>query len=275
MKSELARRISVALWGVPLALGVVYLGGWFFVAAIAVFGIIISLELQKILVGFRHPVFQLIAGTASAVGFTMIHMMGWQVIPAFLLVVVLVTSLYAVTRDVNLGYAGFIGTILPLTLVTIPFATFFVIRNSPVWGSQINGTLITLMIIGAAWIADTSAYFTGRAFGKHKLAPKVSPKKTIEGAIGGVLGGTVWSTLVGLNFLDFLKVWDWALLGVLLSIFAQVGDLTQSLVKREFGVKDSGRILPGHGGAYDRFDSVLFCGAVAYWYFLARGILSL
>ena len=109
------------------------------------------------------------------------------------------------------------------------------------------------------WGTDTFAYFTGRAFGKHKLAPAISPNKTIEGSIGGVIGaiglGTIALKLfnpLGFHFIEM------TILMIALSVFGQLGDLVESVYKRRFNVKDSGKIFPGHGGVLDRFDSTFF-----------------
>ena len=117
---------------------------------------------------------------------------------------------------------------------------------------------------------DTGAYFIGRARGKHKLAPAISPAKTWEGAIGG-LGSAILAAIVVAAILSLispfaLKHWQIILLGFLVSLFAQLGDLVESLLKRNMEVKESGTLLPGHGGILDRFDSLIFVGAVVYYY---------
>ena len=117
-------------------------------------------------------------------------------------------------------------------------------------------TLEVFMLFVLIWSSDTFAYLTGKFFGKHKMAPKISPKKTWEGFAGGV----VLTLLLGFfveQYFPELKG-NWMIVGLLVSIFAPLGDLVESLLKRSFGVKDSGKVFPGHGGVLDRFDSVLF-----------------
>lgn len=120
---------------------------------------------------------------------------------------------------------------------------------------------IFLLPFIAAWITDTFAYFTGRFFGKHKLAPTISPKKTVEGSIGGILFCVIFVCLYGLIVAKTCDLsprwWILAPAGVFLSVVSQVGDLILSAVKRHFGIKDYGKLLPGHGGILDRFDSTL------------------
>ncbi len=120
----------------------------------------------------------------------------------------------------------------------------------------------------ATFASDTAAFFIGRAWGRHRLAPSISPGKTWEGAIGGVLGAITASLFFMLPTpLNLHLHWGQAiLLGVLVSIFGQLGDLVESLFKRNIGVKDSGRLVPGHGGFLDRMDSVVFTGIVVYYY---------
>lgn len=115
-----------------------------------------------------------------------------------------------------------------------------------------------LMIFICSWVCDTAAYFTGRAFGKTKLAPKLSPKKTVEGAVGGTLFGGVAMVVFGLLMkYDTRTVIAFFFVGIIVAIFSQMGDLYASAYKRKYGIKDYGKLFPGHGGVMDRFDSVL------------------
>lgn len=124
----------------------------------------------------------------------------------------------------------------------------------------------TLLPFVIAWLTDTGAYFTGYFFGKHKLVPKMSPKKTVEGAIGGVVFAMIATVVYGIiiygnNSAGFiLKL---ALIGGAGSVISQIGDLAASCIKRDYGKKDYGSLLPGHGGLMDRFDSVLFAAPYA------------
>ena len=117
--------------------------------------------------------------------------------------------------------------------------------------------------------SDTAAFFLGRALGRHHLAPRISPAKTWEGAIAGVLGAVIISLLFTLPTpLQLpLSYGQAILLGILVSVFGQLGDLAESLMKRNSGVKDSGNLMPGHGGVLDRMDSVVFAGVVVYLYY--------
>ena len=131
------------------------------------------------------------------------------------------------------------------------------------------GQVMVWLPLAISFGSDTFALFAGMAFGRHKLAPHVSPKKTVEGGVGGLLGGVlgmmllhaVGSWILGSNFLSWGQI---LALGHLGSVIDQIGDLSFSVIKREFGVKDYGKLLPGHGGVLDRFDSVTFVAPFAY-----------
>lgn len=116
------------------------------------------------------------------------------------------------------------------------------------------------------WSSDSFAYFTGRLFGKHKMAPKISPKKTWEGFAGGVFFTIILGYFIEQKFPDLRG--NWVIVGLLVSIFAPIGDLVESQLKRTFGVKDSGNIIPGHGGVLDRLDSFIIAAPVVYLYFI-------
>jgi phosphatidate cytidylyltransferase len=128
-----------------------------------------------------------------------------------------------------------------------------------------NGHELLIAVVFIIALGDIAAYFTGTSLGRHKLAPRISPGKSWEGAIGGGLSSIVAGTLFGWLLVD-LTVPEGLLLGAICGIVAPVGDLFESLAKREIGVKDSGSILPGHGGFLDRLDAIVLCAPLAYLY---------
>ena len=147
------------------------------------------------------------------------------------------------------------ATFLSVIYVTVSFTAMSLTRYMQ------NGQYIFALVFVTAWMCDVFAYFTGRLLGKHKLAPNLSPKKTVEGSIGGIvfaiggclLYGYVIESVTSLSA-NYLVL---AFLGLALSIVSQIGDIWASLIKREHGIKDYSRMLPGHGGVMDRFDSIL------------------
>ncbi|MBR1970490.1 MAG: phosphatidate cytidylyltransferase [Clostridia bacterium] len=134
-----------------------------------------------------------------------------------------------------------------------------------------NGLINLFLVLIGSWITDSCAYFAGRAFGKHKLAPTLSPKKTVEGSIGGILGTIIVFVAYGMlisNIIDNVQVnfISIGLLGLICGIVSQIGDLSASAIKREQNIKDFGNLMPGHGGVMDRFDSVLFVAPTVFYF---------
>ncbi len=128
-----------------------------------------------------------------------------------------------------------------------------------------TGMALVFIAMFTAFANDTGAFFVGRAWGKHALAPSISSGKTWEGAIGGLLSSVVASLLIGLIVKAPYSYWQIAIAGLIISICAQLGDLVESLLKRNTGVKDAGKLIPGHGGILDRMDSLIFTGVIVYY----------
>lgn len=150
------------------------------------------------------------------------------------------------------------------TITGVLYVVFFSFHVTLVEQTGEYGILVWLIFL-TAFGTDIMAYFSGYAFGKHKLCPKISPKKTIEGSIGGTLGSVVLCGIFGYLVMPRLLV-HCLIIGVLGAIVSQFGDLTASIFKRKMGIKDYGNLIPGHGGILDRFDSVLFTAPIIYYY---------
>jgi phosphatidate cytidylyltransferase len=133
-------------------------------------------------------------------------------------------------------------------------------------GADSFGAYTVIAILVSIWICDSAAYYAGRAFGRHKLFERVSPKKTWEGAIAGALAAV--GAMIGMKywFLGYLTLPDAIVIGAIAGVFGQIGDLAESHLKRDAGIKDSSQIIPGHGGLFDRFDSLLFVAPLVYLY---------
>lgn len=169
------------------------------------------------------------------------------------------TFMDAVTSLAGIFYIG-----LPFTYMTMlrnmhPETEFF----TPIGTFDFGCAFIWIMFIGT-WASDTFAYFTGSAIGKHKLCSTISPKKTIEGFFGAVIGTTL--VVSGIGYLLELPLDIMAYLGLAIAILATLGDLVESVAKRYTRIKDSGSLIPGHGGVWDRFDSVLFTAPLVYYF---------
>ena len=123
------------------------------------------------------------------------------------------------------------------------------------------------LLAARVWATDTGAYLCGVAFGRRPLAPRISPKKTVEGAIGGLVAAGLTGWVCSRDLVPFVTPLAGTVLGVAAGVAAQLGDLVESLIKRDVGIKDTAPLLPGHGGILDRFDSLLFTAPVLYYYF--------
>jgi len=156
-------------------------------------------------------------------------------------------------------------TLMGIFYVAFLFSFWPKIRALP------QGVYWIFLVFLIPWLSDTAAYFIGRAYGKRKLTPAISPNKTQEGALAGVIVSIIGLFIYRAFLFKELGVMDCLLIGVGGSVISQLGDLFESFIKRAMDVKDSGVIIPGHGGIMDRFDSVLFCGPFVYFYALLLG----
>ncbi len=129
-----------------------------------------------------------------------------------------------------------------------------------------NGVALVFFAIIVTWLSDTGGFFIGKSMGKHSLAPTLSPKKTIEGLLGGVVFSVIGAIICQFTFAPFFSLGQCVILGVGLALLGALGDLAESAIKRSVNVKDSGTIIPGHGGVLDRVDSLLFTGPAMYYY---------
>jgi phosphatidate cytidylyltransferase len=247
---QLQSRILIALFGVPLLIGSAFLDSYAFLIFWTLIWIFVVLELAS-LIQLKEQKKYLFILSASVLYVVLIHFsqsshmawffsFTWLFFPLFIWLIIKLTKAHSL-----LLYLAY------LAYVTFPMFFLFTIF-------QKQGPYAILLILFTVWAMDTFSYFTGIVFGKHPIAPKLSPKKTIEGTLGGIIGASILFIIL----LQYFKLphygfnpYLWALL---LTVSAFTGDLLESYLKRQFDKKDSGKILLGHGGMLDRFDSFLF-----------------
>lgn len=207
-------------------------------------------------------------------GFCM-NVAGGNIFVPYLLAVVylLVAELYLKRPDPIGNWAY---TMLSQLYVALPFALVNVLyfHADPVslQGGVVANPVLVLAVFIFLWASDTGAYCVGMLIGKHRLFERISPKKSWEGSIGGAIVTVAVAVLLG-NYFDFMSLWTWIGMSLVVVVFGTWGDLVESLLKRQLGVKDSGHILPGHGGILDRFDScMLAVPAVIIYLFMIQTV---
>ena len=269
----MGRRIRTAIVAIPIALCLIKLGGLPFALGVLLLGVVGFREFQNMLMQDGIQVYR----AAGVIGTLMLIMAAGVGHSEWLLPLVTMFSLLVMLEGLYEYAQGHFpeNTGLPcmaLVYLGLPFAHFILLRELtgpvhtlPLWGRMSLGEALLWTVMFATWASDTFAYFGGRAFGKTKLLPKVSPKKTREGALCGFIGcvATVW--LLGNVWLGY-PLLPILLLGIGIGIFAPLGDLVESILKRSCAIKDSGNFFPGHGGVLDRCDSLIFSVPFAYYF---------
>ncbi len=267
----LAKRIVTAVIGIPVAVYIINYGTWVFAAAVAVLALVAWHEFFRMMavknIKIHYP--------TGFMGVILVLGCAWlgnaQETSMVILLLVLASMVKTVLCHKNFGLIEAAVTVLGTLYVSLPFSHLLLLRFTE--ANQYIPTALGSLAAGAAylwlafvgtWASDTLAYFVGSTLGRHKLCPAISPGKTYEGAAGGLIGSTLGVTAMGMLF--GLPVMHTLILGLLVGIVAPLGDLTESALKRFAGVKDSGSLLPGHGGVLDRFDAVMFATPVVYYY---------
>jgi len=294
--SNLAVRVLVAAIGIPIIVILTMTGGpWFagFVAIVASVGLheYYRLGIAKgaspqvatgIVFGLCVVLAFFLCGTTTSGG----RMTALAAVAGLMIVFLPIILLVELFRDkagamanvavtvMGVGYVSiFLGTLIGVREMFLPgqfpSARYF-FPGGPMASSDINltvyrwGGYTVLTVFTAIWICDSAAYFAGRAWGKHKLFPRVSPNKSWEGAIAGFLGAIVAFLIARAIVLPYMSVSIALVCGMIVGVFGQLGDLVESLLKRDAGVKDSSSLIPGHGGVLDRFDSIMFVSPMIF-----------
>jgi phosphatidate cytidylyltransferase len=257
----LSRLVVVAV-GAPLVLGAIWLGGWWLFALVAVASLVGLHEFYAMARPLRPLVLAGYGGAAAAVLGAKLGGVEWMV-GGFLATLVLAFLLYLVATTRAPATAAVSGTVLGTAWIGFGLAFLLLVRDIPA-----NGRLAAFTIVIAVWVDDTVAYLIGRAVGRHKFSPAISPAKTWEGFVAGTAGG-MFAVFVALYHQHFLTIAESIVLGAIVALSAALGDLFESAFKRDLDVKDSGRLLAGHGGVLDRVDAFLFALPAAFFTILA------
>ncbi len=269
--SEIAKRVIVAVVLIPIAFAIVLAGSYYFFATILLISILALKEFYQISQKkgyspsiFLSLIFNLIIlfNTYITVEYPNISFVSNNIILLILPTIIFFHQLFSkktnIYENVGTTFAGLLYITLPLTLLLL------LRLNTNIAG--INNAYLILTIFCSIWICDSAAFFIGKKFGKRKLFESVSPKKTIAGAVGGFFATLLFFPIIAHNIMSDLPLLYACIIGAIIGVFGQIGDLIESKFKRDVKVKDSGQLIPGHGGILDRFDSIIFTTPIIYFF---------
>lgn len=273
--SQLSLRLLTVAFGVPVTLGALWLGGAAWASLLAVVIALGTIELSRLCQRSGMPVPAPIAA-AGGLGYLAVawrasappeasFSAGWAVVAALVIAGAALHALLAAAsrRPAPVSLIGIAaGALFTSLYVGGGLSYLYLLRSGPA------GPVPAWLALTGTWATDTAAYLAGRALGRYRLLPAISPGKTVEGAIAGLLAATAATAGVARLF-GYPLLWG-AALGVVIGSVSQIGDLAESAMKRQAGVKDSGDLLPGHGGILDRFDGLIWVAPAVYYalYFL-------
>jgi len=255
-------RIVVAVAAVPVVLGILYLGGWWVFGLAALAGAIALHEFWVLAKPLRALAPAGYVGAALALVGAEVGGVEWMV-GGFMTTFALAFLLKGISETRQAATVAVSGTVMGAAWVGLGLGFLLLLRELPE-----HGRLAAFTVLIAVWAGDTFAYAGGRLIGRHKLAPTTSPGKTWEGFMVGAVA-TVFVAFVAFYKQDVLSITGSIVLGVAIAVAAPVGDLFESLLKRDMQVKDTGRLLGGHGGLLDRIDALLFAAPAAYYVMLS------
>ena len=264
----LGKRALVAAVLLPLGLAAIWAGGWYLTTLVAIFMGLAAWEYVTLfhLGGLQPARLLVVGGTLLLLLGRMINgfdSAAWMI--TLLILFGMTYHLVAYERGRDPAGTDFSVTMAGILYIGWLGAYFISLRSLP------EGMWWVLVVLAGVMFADSGAYFIGKGFGRHLLSPRLSPKKTWEGYFGGIIVGLVLTTLLAALIQgsvgpdSTITPLRGALVGLVMGVVPTLGDLGESMIKRQMGVKDSGNILPGHGGAFDRVDSWLWAVAIGYY----------
>jgi len=276
----LKQRVITALCGIPPLIAAIWFNKplpWFTIL-VAIWGVLAALEFYRLVAAAKVPpltyfglvwsLLFILSGNQDLLSLLKPHFDPNLVTPLLLTSAVVLPPIWLLLRPhKERAFTSWAWTIAGIFYVGWLLSYLVALRNIDPVNLEVGRNWVFFALF-TNFGSDTAAFFIGRTWGKHRLAPHISPGKTWEGAIGGVLGAIIVSLVLVIPLNLPLSYGQAIFLSLVVSIFGQLGDLAESLFKRNMGVKESGKLLPGHGGALDRTDSLVFAGVVVYYYVL-------
>jgi phosphatidate cytidylyltransferase len=260
-------RVLVALVGIPLIIAVCYFGSIFFLLFASAIGLICYYEFSSMLKN-KESYPNLTLGYLSILLLVFNSYYNFIDFTTLLLIMIPLIFISELFRNKSSAVSNTGSTLLGIFYFGLFTSSIVLIREFFSYSDLLyfQGGYLIIAILATIWMCDSAAFFLGTALGKHKLFPRVSPNKSWEGAIGGFVFSVITMLAMKALMIDFLEWRDVIIIGMIVGIFGQIGDLVESLIKRDTNTKDSSSILPGHGGIFDRFDSFLFSSPIIYLY---------
>ncbi len=256
------RVISGAVLVVILAI-TLYFGGIVTCGLMALVSLVGNMELLRVY-GVNKKTPGIVCYLAPVLYYIAIYLDRMDIIVPMMVIYLLVMLAVYVLTFPTYSDKQIMAAFMDFFYVSVMLSFAYLIRNME------HGLVLVLLIFVSSWINDTCAYFVGRALGKHKMAPVLSPKKSIEGLIGGIVGAGVFGAVFGILFDKYVDTMNYApllfaVVGAVGALPAVIGDLAASAIKRNNDIKDYGKLIPGHGGILDRFDSIIFTAPIIYY----------
>ncbi len=263
--SNTAIRILVSLVAIPLILFVTYFGDFLFLLFTLFIGLAGYYEFDGMLKKKGGNI-NLPVGYLSVTALILNQYFNFIQFEFLLIAIVLALLVYELFRNNGSAAANLGGSLLGIFYIGLFSSAIIGIRELYVDSvyPYSSGGLLIISVFASIWLCDSAAFFIGSAIGKYKLFPRVSPNKSWEGAIAGFIFAIAAVVAARFIAIDFITVEDAIIIGIIVGVFGQMGDLVESLIKRDAGVKDSSALIPGHGGILDRFDSFLFSAPFIY-----------
>jgi phosphatidate cytidylyltransferase len=268
LKSFAVRSVVAIIFG-PLII-LAFLIGKYFLLGLSLLIVLLSLyeyfNLVKLKNAYGQTAIAMISGSAIVLS---LYFTGERLFIPILILTFIIIFFIELYRKNGSPFLNTAVTLFGIIYYALMFGCWILVRqisdSYPRFDYHIAGKWI-ILIIATTWVCDTAAYLLGSFFGRHKLMERISPKKTVEGAVAGIIFAMLTAYVCHKTFVEGLRLVDSMALGALVGIMSQYGDLFESLLKRDAGVKDSSSIIPGHGGIMDRFDSLTILAPLVYLY---------
>ena len=269
MKNNLLARLAIAAVFIPIIFVLVLIGNipfLVFIELLVVTGIFEFCKIAEVKeISFPKLPFVLIGMIFPICSY---FLRGRGFLSLIVMSLVVITLMVVLAGKVERGIGKISSFVFGTIYIPLGFSFLVLIRQLPFWyGENYKmGALWIIFVLLSVWSCDTFAYFVGVAIGKHPLSPQISPKKTWEGAVAGFLGAILAAPFCYFLFFKKAPLAHLLVISIIVGIFGQIGDLLESLLKRNANVKDTSNLIPGHGGVLDRFDSLLFVSPIIYVY---------